>query len=214
MTMLHSSDNSKQIHLSQEKSENDNCRPSMTRRRLDSASFTSLRTSDISISVDDLNSAQETGGNIEGERLPGFTLSNRDRQNGFRGLNHFNSTDTDEGYCWGANRPSLAKEWGRRNSIDEVDEFDSSDEEEPSRNEEARDSYRQIQILFERSWQFPDRTQKKVRFNLMEDVHVIERVEPEDCPSLFYSVHELQKMMEAYKLEEQNARLYKLRIED
>ena len=67
-------------------------------------------------------------------------------------------------------------------------------------------------------WSFPNMSERKVRFDPSLDIHIIDRVEPDEYASVYYCVHELQKMADQYKQEEKDelnrSRLARLRLDD
>lgn len=161
--------------------------------------------SDISITVDDLSEIGiPSEAQLGGERLAGFSLACWDRQNGIRGGDCWNIADSDDGSDIGDE--GNVRGWRRADSLDEVDDEDENDEEED-------ESENLLEIPKEKPWIFPDRNERKVRFNPdMEQIRCIERVDVEDYPSLYYCVHELQKMADEYRREESNARWAQFRM--
>jgi hypothetical protein len=149
--------------------------------------------SDMSLGMDDLgmNRASMEPSPLGGGREAGFSLGCWDRQNGIRG---FNFTDEEGG---------------------EDDEFGSDLDDEDDGTSPTNSPY--INSYEDKPWHFPDRDVRKVRFDTYPETHIIDRVEPEDYPLVFYGVHELQKMADEYAAEEQQERgnyLASLRLND
>jgi hypothetical protein len=169
-----------------------------SRRRLIS------KLSEMSLGVDDLGmtSRKESVEPIGGGRTAGFSLNCWDRQNGIRGCDNFNFAESDQ--------ESILDEQGG-----EGDDFGSDLEDEDDNTPPAKSP--DIRKYEHKPWHFPDRNVRKVRFDTYPETHIIDRVEPEEYPLVFYGVHELQKMVDEYKEEEQQERgtyLASLRLND
>jgi hypothetical protein len=140
------------------------------------------RTSEISINLDDLRDLRP-----ELPRdLSGFSLSCWEEASGEDVSKFFDIGDLDDA----DNEESLEGDMGRENPKQPLPRSKS----------------------FNLEWVITDDRKRKVRFSSdLEQVRYIERADPEDYPSLFYCVHELQRMADEFRTEEQNARRHSIR---
>lgn len=160
------------------------------------------RLSDMSLGMDDLGMMSRMGSvePLGGGRPAGFVLNCWDRQNGIRGRDSFKFPESDQESILDEERA-------------EAHEFGSDLEDEDDSTPLAKSP--DISSYEDKPWHFPDRNVRKVRFDSYLETHIIDRVEPEEYPLVFYGVHELQKMADEYRDIEQQERdnyLAKLRL--
>lgn len=138
------------------------------------------RNSDILMNLEDLRELRAE----PSKDLSGFSLSCWEEASGEDGSKFFDIGDLDDAN----NEESLEGDKGRGNP------------KHPLRGSKS----------LSLEWGIPDDQKRKVRFSFdLEQVRCIERADPEDYPSLYYCVHELQRMADEFRIEEQNARRHR-----
>jgi hypothetical protein len=98
------------------------------------------------------------------------------------------------------------------NFFDLADEFIGKEDDQSLGSDNEEETLTSQTLLSPQSlnWPFKDDRKRKVRFSPETQVYSIEKADREDYHILYYCVHELQRMTDEFK-EEENARRHNIR---